>query len=247
MHSTVLFRPKSLQKQIVRILTNRIYTGEYAPGEKFPSENQLASEFSVSRASVRSAMAALEAKGLIIRHQGVGSFVRQASISNPLDEFIDFKTLIEINGFTPSVKIHNVYLTEACHEQAQDIEVAEGSPIIKIETVFSADGTPVIYAVNTIPEWVLGKELEDRLIQSPEICEPFIYFMNNYCNQEIAYNHASLWADTVRHFDMDIHEFDANISILVVNSIGYNPDNRPIFKSLTAYPDKRVKFKIERR
>jgi GntR family transcriptional regulator len=246
MSSSVLLRSESLQKQIVRILADRIHKGDYLPGAMFPSENQLASEFNVSRATVRSAMTALEAKGLIFRRQGIGSFVRETSISNPIGEFVDFLTLIESSGFTPGVQVLNAYTVDASCELAQDLELEEDTSVIRTESVFTADGNPVIFTVNAIPGWVLGATLTSHLIQSPEIAEPLIGFMNERCHQKINSHQASLWADLVENFEMDIPDYPPKTTILVINSIAYNEDKRPIFQSLTAYPDKRMKFKIDR-
>lgn len=56
-------------------LTKRIGTGEYRVGHYLPSEKQLASEFGVSRPTVRRALEYIEAIGLISRRRGDGTKV----------------------------------------------------------------------------------------------------------------------------------------------------------------------------
>ena len=56
-------------------LTKRIGTGEYRVGEYLPSEKQLASEFGVSRPTVRRALEYVEALGMISRRRGDGTKV----------------------------------------------------------------------------------------------------------------------------------------------------------------------------
>ena len=56
-------------------LTKRIGTGEYPVGDYLPSEKQLASEFGVSRPTVRRALEYVEALGLISRRRGDGTKV----------------------------------------------------------------------------------------------------------------------------------------------------------------------------
>lgn len=56
-------------------LTKRIGAGEYRVGEYLPSEKQLASEFGVSRPTVRRALDYVEALGLISRRRGDGTKV----------------------------------------------------------------------------------------------------------------------------------------------------------------------------
>ena len=95
-------RQSSLSSQILAILVEQIRNGTYPPETPLPPENQLATTYKVSRATIRSAFDRLEAMGLIIRRQGVGTFVRKTSnISNLLNKFIDFPNLIADNGYEP--------------------------------------------------------------------------------------------------------------------------------------------------
>jgi len=52
-----------------------IRSGELAPGDRVPSEPQLAREYEVSRDTAQRALATLAAEGLIIRRRGIGSIV----------------------------------------------------------------------------------------------------------------------------------------------------------------------------
>ena len=70
-------------------LRHQIEVGDYLPGEKLPSEHQLMKTFSVSRITVRRAVANLVNQGLVKSQQGRGVFVtpRQKvaySLSSPL-------------------------------------------------------------------------------------------------------------------------------------------------------------------
>ena len=55
------------------LLCERIFRGEYADGELLPPERELAAQFEMSRVTVRTALAALEAEGLVERRQGRGT------------------------------------------------------------------------------------------------------------------------------------------------------------------------------
>lgn len=58
-------------------LRSSIMAGEWKPGEKMPSENELVSILGVSRISVRSALQRLSGLGLIESRRGEGTFVRK--------------------------------------------------------------------------------------------------------------------------------------------------------------------------
>ena len=247
MSSDILQRPESLQKQIQRILTNRILQGTYEADALFPSENHLAEEFDVSRATIRAAMTALEARGLVYRRQGVGSYVgKSASISNPIGEFVDFQDLIASSGFEPGVQIERAYLVEADLELAKNLEINPGDRVLQVELKFTADGSPVIFCLNSIPTWVMDDALLQEVLHTPETAEPLYEFAAVRCGQPVKYHAAALWAELAENVEMEISGFPPQSPVLVVRSVGCNLENQPIFESLTAYPDKRMQFKLLR-
>jgi GntR family transcriptional regulator of arabinose operon len=68
--------------QRVRLsLAQKIAQGEYALGAMIPSESELCRQFGVSRITVRQALAALVAEGLLVKQPGRGTFVSQPSAS----------------------------------------------------------------------------------------------------------------------------------------------------------------------
>jgi GntR family hexuronate regulon transcriptional repressor len=67
-----------LYQQIARTLAAAIEDGRYAPGDRLPSERELADDFGVSRPTVRDAMIALEFQGLVEARQGSGVYVKAA-------------------------------------------------------------------------------------------------------------------------------------------------------------------------
>lgn len=70
-------KPKIKAYQVVvDQIKENFLNGEYKPGEKLPTERELASLFSVSRTSVREALRKLEIKGLIEIKQGSGIFIK---------------------------------------------------------------------------------------------------------------------------------------------------------------------------
>jgi GntR family transcriptional repressor for pyruvate dehydrogenase complex len=78
-----------------------ILSNHYQPGDKLPSENEIANLLSVSRATVREGFHALELVGIIKVKPGVGAFVKDSNIFNLL-EFSDSRltTLFASEVFT---------------------------------------------------------------------------------------------------------------------------------------------------
>jgi DNA-binding FadR family transcriptional regulator len=66
---------QKLYQQIARAISTAIHDGRYGPGDKLPSERELADDFGVSRPTIRDAMIALEFQGLVEARQGSGVYV----------------------------------------------------------------------------------------------------------------------------------------------------------------------------
>ena len=67
-----------LYQKIALAIAAAITDGRYSPGDKLPSERELADEFRVSRPTIRDAMIALEFQGLVEARQGSGVYVTAA-------------------------------------------------------------------------------------------------------------------------------------------------------------------------
>jgi len=84
-------QPK-LADMIESRLESMILDGSLELGEKLPSERELAIQFDVSRPSLREAIQRLESKGLLMRRQGGGTYVKEElreQLTDPLFELLN--------------------------------------------------------------------------------------------------------------------------------------------------------------
>ncbi len=79
-----------LYAQLKELLSERIESGEYAPGEKIPTELALCAELELSRPTVRQAIAELVAEGLLVIMKGKGTYVSSEPARVVLDHFSGF-------------------------------------------------------------------------------------------------------------------------------------------------------------
>ena len=78
----------SVSQQVFDQLREQILAGDWKPGDKLPSENELAAQFGVSRVTVRNALQKLSGLGLLETHFGEGSFVRGAGAEAALNQLV---------------------------------------------------------------------------------------------------------------------------------------------------------------
>jgi GntR family transcriptional repressor for pyruvate dehydrogenase complex len=89
----------STRDRVVEHVRRLIEQGGLKPGDRLPSERDLALELGVSRPSVRSGLEALESMGVVVSRRGAGTFIADGPPdlgSEPLS------LLASLHGFTPN-------------------------------------------------------------------------------------------------------------------------------------------------
>ena len=125
--------PPLLQTEGVGSLPDRIYAhvveailrGDFAPSNKLPTEGALASQFGVSRPTVREALSRLRSDGIIDSRRGAGSTVIRAPgtpvPATPIKSLADieryyaFRSCIEMGAAAGAAEFHDASDLEELH------------------------------------------------------------------------------------------------------------------------------------
>lgn len=122
--------PTRLADRVYDRLLTHIQEGQFGPGSRLPSEEQLASLFNVSRPLVREALSRLRDNNLITSRKGSGSFVTGGLESPPIPqgfEFIPITSLSQVKQFYDfriGVEGEGAYLA-ALHRTESNLEMIE--------------------------------------------------------------------------------------------------------------------------
>ena len=82
----------SIVDQVCDAIKEMIFETPYHPGDRLPSEQEIADTYGVNKLSVRMALQKLCTLGVVEKRNGEGSFVKEFSISPLLVEAADFYT-----------------------------------------------------------------------------------------------------------------------------------------------------------
>ncbi|MBR6207445.1 MAG: FadR family transcriptional regulator [Oscillospiraceae bacterium] len=88
----------NLDDQIVRAITDAIAEGEWKPGDRLPSETQLAEMFNTSRPTTRAALQKLNALGILDTRVGQGTFVKEFDFRTNFDYISNLITTPEMQN-----------------------------------------------------------------------------------------------------------------------------------------------------
>ncbi len=132
-----------LYAQVKALLVKRIGSGGWKPGQMLPSENELAVEYSVSQGTVRKALIALEVDRMIVRRQGVGTFVARHSSDKALYQF--FRMVgSDDSRLIPASVVLSQRIQQATRDQAAQLSVDYEAMLHVIVRVRSLSGQPAI-------------------------------------------------------------------------------------------------------
>ncbi|GLQ55263.1 phosphonate metabolism transcriptional regulator PhnF [Devosia nitrariae] len=140
-----------LWQQIADVVTQEIRDRVYAPGDRLPTEMELAQRFGVNRHTVRRAVASLQDFGLLRIEQGRGTFVQEDIVDYPLSRRTRFSEIVRRQAKTPSGEHLRSATIPADATIAEALSIKLGAPVALIETVGKVDDQPVSLAAHHFP------------------------------------------------------------------------------------------------
>ena len=128
---------------VYSVLADEIAAGVRLAGERLPPERMMADEFGVGRATIRRALSALAAEGLIESHVGRGTFVAGGYLGEPPNVLMSFTELGRAHGLTPSARVLSAVVREATIDEGEQFGIAPGAPLFQLDRLRSLDGQPI--------------------------------------------------------------------------------------------------------
>lgn len=224
-------------------LSQQIASQAYRPGDRLPSESQLASALGVSRATIREALRALEQEGLVYRRHGVGTFVRSPhpAILLRLEVNLAVSEQASAAGLSLVSRTLAAERVVATEEEAQRLNLPSGEEVWRLERLRLLDENPVLYTIDTVPAWVVP---DGRRPPS----EGSIYrFLEEECRQTIAEGTARLLP-----VQADLHvarrlRVRVGTLLQLVDQVDFNREGKPILASREYYLPSAFEFRVRRR
>ena len=118
-------------------------TGQYMPGDRLPSEQELVERFAVSRMTVNRALRELKDQGVITRVAGVGSFLADPTANGHLIEVHNIADEIRERGHEHRARVISNVTEEAGHRTAGLLGISPGAKVFRSVIVHLEAGRPI--------------------------------------------------------------------------------------------------------
>ncbi|MGP0222756.1 MULTISPECIES: GntR family transcriptional regulator [unclassified Paenarthrobacter] len=152
-HRPVLERdsPVAVYQQVADVLTELV--GSLEPGSRIPTEESLMADYGISRTTVRKAIETLVVKGLLVRRQGKGTFVRAQSPVRMLNRLAPFMETFTAAGMK-TVKGLIEYKWMEKDRSVPAKLVSDDNLVLVIRRSYSSAGWPYAIAEIFIPSHI---------------------------------------------------------------------------------------------
>lgn len=141
-------------------LLEEMTSAQLRPGDKLPTEGELATRFGVSRATVREAVTSLVEAGYVTRRHGSGSYVSERRrMPHGLDSTLSYLAMIESAGARAGMRVLDAVLEQSTKIDSP-LQLSQGDTVLAVERVRTADDQPVIYSRDRIPARLLRADLD---------------------------------------------------------------------------------------
>jgi GntR family transcriptional regulator len=159
----------SLRFRLADVLRDRIVDGDLSPGDRLPSEPDLAKVLGVSRASVRAAITVLEEDGFVRRRRGSGTYIANRPVHNDLGRNFGVSSMIAAMGLEPGVVEEECITVPAPPEIADALGIEPGGDVTLLRRVRTADGRRVVDSA----DWLRAEDISAAELQ--EVADVSLY------------------------------------------------------------------------
>ena len=153
-----------IYRRLQDALRRAIEASVLGPQEALPPERSLASDFSVSRVTVRKALDGLVAEGLLHRRQGAGTFV-SGRVEKQFAKLTSFSEDMAARGRTPRSEWLFRGSGTVTPEESLALGLSPGAPVYRMNRIRFADDLPMAVEYSKVPGFGLvgADTVEDSL------------------------------------------------------------------------------------
>jgi len=205
-------------------LESRIAAGRWKLGQSIPTEAELGAEHGLSIGTVRKAVDALVAQGLLERIQGKGTYIRRPRFDSSLFRFFRFEGR-DGHALSPVGKILKRELAAAPGPVAAALGLVAGARAVHLNRLRLVEGRP--FLVESI--WLPRDRFAALLKIDPAAFGDLLYpLYESHCGQVVASAEETLAAEAVSARHGKLLGLEPGTPVIVIERLARSFDRRPL-------------------
>lgn len=144
--------PIPLHHQVYLDLQRALDRSEWSPGDRLPSERELAGRYGCSLITIRRALGELTREGRIERTRGRGTFALATRIEQDFAGQLSFSEDMRRRGLVPATRLVERRMESASEAMAAVFGIQPGSSVYYVERLRLADGEPLLLEQARLPK-----------------------------------------------------------------------------------------------
>lgn len=146
-----------LYRQLVRSVEKKIQDGSFPEGTRIPSEQELMRRFGLSRVTVRQAMEDLFQRNMIVRKQGLGTFVQRPVMTQEVDDLFGFYPALLNRGLNPKTRVLSYEFVAADREARERLDLSPGEKVLRFSREYLLEPSLFLIIQMHIPQDLAAK------------------------------------------------------------------------------------------
>lgn len=212
-----------LYVQIAETFADRIAGGELKPGDRLPPERELCQMLNVSRMTLRQALTELEARGLIVRRQGDGTYVAEPKIERNATKLVAFTDAIRQKGYRPSAKILFFEKRFADARVAKDLKIPLAAAVYYYQRLRFVNQEPLMLEKCYLPISRFAG-LENYDLENRSVYE----ILRTEYNVRIDHSQQSLEAVIATEYEAELLGVQVGAAMMLQHRLAFDIDGVPI-------------------
>jgi len=219
-------------REIADDLRGRIDDGEFSAGRLLPSESELSGAYNASRVTIRKALEALRADGLVSSRQGFGWFVVD-TVQQPLAHLATIEDQLAAEGRRSARQVIDFAFVDAPPHVREVLGVDR---VLVVRRLNLADGEPFARVTVWCPE-DLGSGLSRDQVERRSFYE--------WLPVRLTGATQTIGADAVGPDDAALLEVPPGSPVLVCRRVTSDESGAPVLLGEYVFPARRTEFTVE--